>query len=613
MKKFKISACIPSLCSVFAIFSFGLVSHSASQVEPSTTEPKTASRHELSAPQAVPTFECIGLYWLQKSEDGQTVCLIEYRALGEQAWQEALPLWFDLSNEEYRGSITNLRDGTEYEIKLTLGSKKTATLRARTWDNEFPIARTISLPAGVRKAPLVITEGGTADGYICYEASPEGTTIDLLGSWDPGVVAETDYAFDGSPIDRRPGSADAAVVIEADYVIVKGVRTLNSRRWGVHIGAGQHHVVIDDCDISAFGRPRGGGYGARDQGIASADGAHHILVQRCRIHDPNFGSDTWAVDSGHGHGSGYHTLGPNAVSFAPGPGGNVIRWNAIYSTTGKYLEDGLGNPFTNEHQVGFPGPDSDIYQNSIRHCWDEGIEADGSGRNVRIWGNYIYDTQKAVSMAPVREGPLYIFRNVYGLCRKDIGLDGQGFSGNGSWFSPQGRVYVLHNTMLTPPLGSERANLGLWGGYDTGSRNVVSRNNIWSVILQPYGTTLPPSDETNSFDYDLSSLPHDILLKAVSAHSDYHKNYKPGTQQFPPGSQENGLVGTAEYREGHGWDGGDGSGRYQLANDSLGIDAGERLPGFNDGFSGKGPDIGAHEVGSPPMKFGPGAAPNPTS
>ncbi len=34
------------------------------------------------------------------------------------------------------------------------------------------------------------------------------------------------------------------------------------------------------------------------------------------------------------------------------------------------------------------------------------------------------------------------------------------------------------------------------------------------------------------------------------------------------------------------------------------IDAGVVIPGFNDDFSGKAPDLGAFELGRPPLKFG---------
>jgi hypothetical protein len=40
------------------------------------------------------------------------------------------------------------------------------------------------------------------------------------------------------------------------------------------------------------------------------------------------------------------------------------------------------------------------------------------------------------------------------------------------------------------------------------------------------------------------------------------------------------------------------------------IDGGARLPNFNDDFTGRAPDIGAFEVGRPPLRFGRRAAEN---
>ena len=34
------------------------------------------------------------------------------------------------------------------------------------------------------------------------------------------------------------------------------------------------------------------------------------------------------------------------------------------------------------------------------------------------------------------------------------------------------------------------------------------------------------------------------------------------------------------------------------------IDGGVRIPNFNDGYTGEAPDIGAFELGRPPLKFG---------
>ena len=48
-----------------------------------------------------------------------------------------------------------------------------------------------------------------------------------------------------------------------------------------------------------------------------------------------------------------------------------------------------------------------------------------------------------------------------------------------------------------------------------------------------------------------------------------------------------------------------GAGVLALREDSPAIDRGVRLPGFNDSFLGKGPDIGAFEFGRPLQRYGP--------
>ncbi|MGC9328063.1 MAG: hypothetical protein ACP5I1_10555, partial [Candidatus Hinthialibacter sp.] len=38
------------------------------------------------------------------------------------------------------------------------------------------------------------------------------------------------------------------------------------------------------------------------------------------------------------------------------------------------------------------------------------------------------------------------------------------------------------------------------------------------------------------------------------------------------------------------------------------VDGGERIPGFNDEYIGDAPDVGAFELGAPPLRFGRRAA-----
>jgi hypothetical protein len=44
---------------------------------------------------------------------------------------------------------------------------------------------------------------------------------------------------------------------------------------------------------------------------------------------------------------------------------------------------------------------------------------------------------------------------------------------------------------------------------------------------------------------------------------------------------------------------------FKLKQGSKAVDAGQRIPTINDDFNGKGPDLGALEVGKPLPHYGP--------
>jgi hypothetical protein len=111
--------------------------------------------------------------------------------------------------------------------------------------------------------------------------------------------------------------------------------------------------------------------------------------------------------------------------------------------------------------------------------------------------------------------------------------------------------------------------------------NTVTRNNILHIWKAWWSSIDDGGGSGNDFDYDLFN----------------------GNVLAYPGAEPFGLVGTPIYAEGNGWVSGAG-GMYQLAPFSPGYDRGVRLPNFNDDYVGAAPDIGAHEAGSAPMRFG---------
>lgn len=112
--------------------------------------------------------------------------------------------------------------------------------------------------------------------------------------------------------------------------------------------------------------------------------------------------------------------------------------------------------------------------------------------------------------------------------------------------------------------------------------NTVSRNNIFHVWQNSVPAIEAEGGTGNDFNYDLSNG---------------------GLSGTVAGAESSGFAGTPVYAAGNGWSSESG-GRYSLAAGSPGYDQGTRIPNFNDGFLGAGPDIGAHEAGSSAMSFG---------
>lgn len=557
-----------------------------------------------SAPQAVPTFECMSLYWRVLPTNTARRCEVKFRVLGTREWHEAQDLWHDTGLQQYRGSVVNLHAGTEYEFSMALTNGPTATVVARTWSNTFPVASTVTLANGVRHERLHITEGGSSSGYRLYTAAPEGTTVD---------VANT---------------AETCVSIEADYVILRGVTCRGARIDGLRIG-NHHHVVIEGCDISGWGRPDPqagqtlclegedieipvtlGAY--LDAGI-HVDGpdSEQIIIQGNRIHHARYTASNWTQVSPYFSKNkrlSTHAQGPDAIVFAQRTGGrHVIRWNDIGNDAPDFdhmfydallAAEPLGNGFV---------ADGDIYGNRISDCWDDGIEAERGDRNVRIWGNYFSRMIKCVSSGYIWDGPLYVWRNVgenllhpNEMSEQNGGLSP--FKAHPPCFMPppqedpreqrDGVVYVYHNTLIAGSGNAAGWAFNTWPPhrYVSPTVRLISRNNLWETRAYAgyFNTTNPQMLNYCVRDFHRSYFDQDY---------DLHNGII--TPESSVGSHT--LQSEPRFRPGHGTG---LMGRYQLVENTPGHDDAVRLPNFNDRSLGTGPDRGAHETGTADLEYG---------
>ena len=523
-----------------------------------------AAASRADVPMAVSTYECIGLYWKVAPAPE---CAAEYRVENTGAWRRALPLVYDPRDGEFRGSIVGLVPGTAYEIRLKAGGAAT-TLQARTRSDRFPIGETTHLPAGDSTQDFTITKSGTPDAYHLVTAPPGGrVTLDAMNK------------------------AAANLVIDADYVIVRGLELRNAAQHGILIKARRQHVVVENCRITGWGRiggpiSFGNTQGNMDSAISAERGAGHLTIQRNLIEHPRGASNDW--DTGH-------PAGPQGISLNNSSGGNVIRFNDIWSTEDHGFNDAIGGG-SNFSKEGSPNRDSDIHGNLIRNAWDDAIESEGANMNVRIWGNYMHYFYNGIATAATSRGPLYIFRNVWGESRRTHRDPSGGAAiktGERDEFGG-GRKYVFHNTIVQP-----RGVHTVFSSHV--NPNCVTRNNIFDAR----GTLASTREKEPASDYDYDFYSGNDRGSAQEKHGvrgrvAFLPSYK---LEFYPAARVTGVrFGVFPTDMGGGEKRNITDPVVNLPNPV--IDAGEVLPNFNDGFAGPAPDLGAFELGRPPIEFG---------
>ncbi len=516
------------------------------------------------APLAIPTFHCLGLYWSPAGGAADKEVLVRYRRQGISPWKQALPMRYnpipntDEDLADYRGSIVHLTPATTYEVQLTLaGGSATTSLNATTWSEQFPVGETIRVRD--RGIPLAITESGTSDAYRVYDG--RGATIDVRHKHDN------------------------CITIDASCVIVRGLTlkgagasdNTSSRPIGAITITGGHDIVIEGCDVSDWGRlnPKTGfGFNYESAIFSRCASLRRLVIQRCKLHHPSFDGSNWYEPK---HPT--HSRGPQCISLFNAGGNHVIRYNECFSDMDHMFNDIIGGG-SNGSFRGSPGPDSDIYGNFVSHCWDDGLEVEGGSRNVRVWDNYLSQCMMMIGNAADSIGPLYIWRNVCARSQSRPGAGGgnflkMGYAGGEQWMT--GHMYVFHNTIFRSDEWLPTGGLG-------GSRIVkhtVSRNNILHVrSAQNHGLSSNRRNVDNDYDYDLFN------------------------GRIPSGQEAHGARGDPVYVEGAGLDLMTRIGCFQLAPGSPGVEAGEVIPNFSDGYGGQAPDVGAHQRGAPPIRYG---------
>lgn len=580
-------------------------------------------------PEFKSTYHSIGIEW--KPTNPGDSCRVEYKKATDSAYTVGHDLWFDYRTtadpfypepplrEMYRGSIVELEPGTDYDIRLIIYSNgipietaecpSATTVGTTTWPEEYKLESVEFLPAlsdtystdgsGLPtwwRYFYMIDDGGTDDG--------NGNITYKLYTFDPSVGEAFVDAYGLNDNETPTGSKTCGILIKASNVIVRGINVYGGTA-GIKIAEGVENVIIEDCNIYGWGREWQDGIGTEDAAIWIGNDTYdpddfqeteRIVVQGNHIHDPRWAS-TWVPEL-------EHTKGAVGIFCDNVAGNNVFRYNAFYGsgTDPNYMQDAICGA-SNFSYYGSPGANSDIYRNYITHITDDGIESEGGNRNVRIWGNFISETNTCIALATTSIGPVYVWRNIgYYATSNFIKLANSAER----LHLGDGKIYLYHNTVLQPIRSGELAGCkaGIFRCQGELVGNVFSRNNIWEICYPwtttEYSISLPGSNLNNSLYYDICD---GVVWAYPNAEecAEFDYAYNAG-EPVPPIKER----WEAEYYAGNTVPAlSDLRGLFYLSPSSIGYDEGQKIPNFNDDMHGVKPDVGAHEYNSGYMTFGP--------
>lgn len=531
-----------------------------------------------------PTITNLAVEWEIRGDDNlNATCGVQYRRAGESGWHEAMPLvrvpegdtgvrstptyrWLN----KFSGSIFDLRPGTEYEIKLSLrdpdGGAADTTLKVST-----------------RPVP------GPAPDSRVIEVNPR-TFVEAAACAQPGdiLLLTPGYYREWTAIrDGRPGRP---IVIRAD----RAHPMIGSTFDGIDLQR-RKHVILDGLTV---------------HGSIDIRGCEDVAVRYCKVFSLN------GIVANRQPGCKNSYIADNEVSWIIPWANESIGSGAIWggpANLGEGIEiTGPGNVIAFNRVSGFRDCISlmedlwvydqvciDIYNNDIHNGPDDAIEADFAMHNCRILRNRITNCGMGLSAQPGLGGPNYFIRNVmYNTAMAPYKLERKSY---GSIF--------LHNTSiqsgdgLKEHHGQDEYFRTVWlnniavGGAGGGPRGRYSSGPGLAVAL-------PGFNSTCTLDYNAvgtHGTPFAGLLGSEKFETIEGLNKLSGGQ--------NVRIGMDSFRSGVEFPEGTFPERepQDLTPSAASpvVGAAMLLPNVNDRFSGKGPDIGAVELGAEPEHYGP--------
>jgi hypothetical protein len=446
-----------------------------------------------------------------------------------------------------------------------------------------------------------LTQSGTALRPIVIKAAGDGEVV-----------------FDGD------GAYNLFNVMAANYNYFEGLTIRNTElafQGGLKNIAGSTGITIRNCRFEDIGR---GIYtdwsGSKDYTITDNVFVGKFDSSRLR----GFTGITWQSINRDGPPK---LVSEYAVKIYGA--GHVVAFNSVFN-----FHDGIdiatyGNPDGTPNPIRDRLPVSiDFYNNDISNVEDNCIETDGGAYNIRVFRNRCFNSgHRALSVQPMFGGPVYFIRNIVYHAPE---------GGAVKFTASSAGLVIYHNTFLAPvkPMLLAASNVHyrnnlILGKSETLETFAVETNTNYSS--SDYNGFRPNEGAEFSFEWSSpplsmrasfpgaagnSAVPSPVSTQqqaqleaaarerrrfkslteySASTGQDKHSvlvDYNVFVKVSPPGPDPTTLYKPADFD-------------FQLRPGSAAVDAGVRLPGVNDDFLGRSPDLGAYESGRPIPHYGP--------
>jgi len=534
----------------------------------------------------VSLYESMSVYIEQDVPVDQ--CKVYYKGISDPDWDQAYSGEYVNRVGNYSTSIVDLREETEYEVRLELYGdgvlKATGHTVTTTMTSTPPIAQEISIKDIYTPGTMLdLTDYcGSPDGWIKIKG--DGETVVDVGEYHAG---KTDYL-------------QSVLCDNTHYVILEDLIISGGLRYGVRIEDTCSNIRLIGCDISGWGElgtlretSESTAESVKVAYFSQIPGKEHVQVrgaaiyafcddltiERCFIHDCKAKVNPWnGTDAETGLAwKNAHPEGPSALAVDGSR--MVVRYNDIVGSEHFRLNDGIAS--SNNFGVGGFISDCDIYGNMFALANDDAVELDGNAMNVRFHHNRIFATYTGISTIDNYTGPSFVFNNVshdlrdssnmafYHTKNAIHNMDGEPDTTN------FGVTHFFYNTFYTNKSES------LCGLYSVGSTqrpyHAVSRNNI---ILGGQSS----KDQIRNFadPNSKSSFDYDLVGNYGTADGKGNINLP---ESYLNGCEENAILGLPTFLNRDGRD-------FRLTEDSLGYQSACEVEGF------KGQNMGALDVGS---------------